>query len=129
LPTERIDAADYCLIESTYGDRMHEGVDRRKEALEDVIEDTVKAGGTLLIPTFAMERTQELLYHMHQLFKEGRVPRIPVFIDSPLAIKLTAVYKKYENQFNPETAAIARTGDDILNFPGLRLTLTTEQSK
>ena len=128
-PTEKIDAADYCLIESAYGDRAHENVDKRREQLEDVMEDTVKAGGTLMIPAFAMERTQELLYHLHQLFKEGRVPRIPVFIDSPLAIKLTAVYKKYESYFNPETQHIARSGDDILNFPGLRLTLTTEQSK
>lgn len=126
---EKIDFADYCLVESTYGDRAHENVDKRREMLEDVIEDTVKAKGTLLIPTFAMERTQELLYQLHQLFEEGRVPRVPVFIDSPLAIKLTAIYKKYENNFNKETAAIARSGDDILNFPGLRLTLTTEQSK
>ena len=128
-PTEKIDAADYCVVESTYGDRVHEHVDERKEQLEDVIEDTVRTGGTLMIPAFAMERTQELLYHLHQLFKEERVPSVPVFIDSPLAIKLTAVYKKYESYFNPETAHIAKSGDDILNFPGLRLTLTTEQSK
>ncbi len=128
-PTENIDYADYCVIESTYGDRLHEDVSRRREELEDAIEDTVKSGGTLLIPAFAMERTQELLYHMHQLFDEGRIPRIPVFMDSPLAIKLTAVYKKYEENFNKETAAIASSGEDILNFPGLRLTLTTEQSK
>ncbi len=128
-PTEMVSQADYCVIESTYGDRAHENVDKRKEMLEDVVEDTAKAGGTLMIPTFAMERTQELLYHLHQLFEEGRIPRVPVFIDSPLAIKLTAVYKKYENYFNKETQHIARAGDDILNFPGLRLTLTTEQSK
>lgn len=128
-PTEHIPQADYCVIESTYGDRIHENVDRREEQLEDVVEDTVRAGGTLMIPTFAMERTQELLYHMHRLFEEGRVPRVPVFIDSPLAIKLTAVYKKYESYFNADTAHIAKTGEDILNFPGLRLTLTVEQSK
>jgi len=128
-PLEKAPYADYCLVESTYGDRVHEGVDERREALEDAIEDTVKSGGTLLIPTFALERTQELLYHMHQLFEEGRIPRVPVFIDSPLAIKLTAVYKKYERDFNKETSAVAKSGDDILNFPGLRLTLTTEQSK
>lgn len=128
-PTEHILEADYCLIESTYGDRVHENVDRREEQLEDVVEDTVRAGGTLMIPTFAMERTQELLYHLHQLFEGGRVPRVPVFIDSPLAIKLTAVYKKYESYFNAETAHIAKSGEDILNFPGLRLTLTVEQSK
>jgi len=127
--TEMFDRADYCVLESTYGDKVRENVDNRKEMLEDVIEDVVRDKGTLLIPAFAMERTQELLYHMHQLFKEGRVPRVPVYIDSPLAIKLTAVYKKYENIFNKETQAIARNGDDILNFPGLHLTLTTEQSK
>ncbi len=127
--TEMIDAADYCVIESTYGDRVHEDMDKRREMLEDAIEDTVKAGGTLMIPTFAMERTQELLYHLHQLFEEGRIPRVPVFIDSPLAIKLTAIYKKHEDYFNKETQNIVRSGDDILNFPGLRLTLTTEQSK
>jgi metallo-beta-lactamase family protein len=76
-----------------------------------------------------MERTQELLYHLHQLFEAKLIPRVPVFIDSPLAIKLTAVYKKHESYFNKETQDLARSGDDILNFPGLRLTLTTEQSK
>jgi len=128
-PTETIDAADYCVIESTYGDRVHENVDRRRDQLERAVEDTMKGGGTLMIPTFALERTQEMLYHLHQLFEEGRIPRVPVFIDSPLAIKLTAIYKKYESLFNAETQAIARSGDDIMNFPGLRLTLTTEQSK
>jgi metallo-beta-lactamase family protein len=128
-PTETINAADYCLIESTYGDRIHEDVAQRREMLERAIEDTVRAGGTLMIPTFAMERTQELLYALHQLFQEGRVPPVPVFIDSPLAIKLTAVYKKHENDFNKATQDIVQSGDDILNFPGLRLTLTTEQSK
>ncbi len=127
--TETLDRADYCLIESTYGDRVHENVDQRREMLENFIEDTVKSRGTLMIPSFAMERTQELLYHLHQLFAEGRIPKVPVFIDSPLAIKVTAVYKKYEEYFNKETAAIAEKGEDILNFPELRLTLTTEQSK
>lgn len=128
-PTETIDAADYCLIESTYGDRVHENIDKRQEMLEGAVTDTVKAGGTLMIPTFAMERTQELLYHLHQLFQQGRIPPVPVFIDSPLAIKVTAIYKKHESYFNDTTREIAASGDDILNFPGLRLTLTTEQSK
>lgn len=127
--TEIVNGADYCVVESTYGDRVHEGVDERQEHLEDAIEDAVKAGGVLLIPAFAMERTQELLYHLNDLLEGGRVPKIPVFIDSPLAIKLTEVYKKYEKDFNKETYARVRSGDDILNFPGLRLTLTTEQSK
>ena len=86
--------------------------------LERTIEDTVRAGGTLMIPTFAMQATQELLYALHQLFKEGRVPPIPVFIDSPLAIKLTDIYKA-QNDFNKATENIVRSGEDISNFPGL----------
>ncbi|HUC31433.1 MAG TPA: MBL fold metallo-hydrolase [Candidatus Paceibacterota bacterium] len=128
-PTEKIPSADYCLIESTYGDRIHEDVTQRRQMLQDAITETVRAGGTLMIPTFAMERTQELLYHLHQLFQEGKLPRVPVFIDSPLAIKLTEVYKKHEEYFNKTTEDIVKSGDDILNFPGLQLTLTTEQSK
>lgn len=128
-PTEPLPETDYCLIESAYGDRAHEGRERRREDLEDAVEDAVRAGGVLMIPAFALERTQELLYHLDRLFGEGRIPRVPVFFDSPLAIKLTAVYKKHENYFNREASAMVRSGDDILNFPGLRLTLTTEQSK
>ncbi|OGY99893.1 MAG: hypothetical protein A2945_02380 [Candidatus Liptonbacteria bacterium RIFCSPLOWO2_01_FULL_52_25] len=127
--TEILTDANYCVMESTYGDRIHEGIDKRKEMLEDVIEDVYREKGTLMIPAFAMERTQELLYHLNQLFEGGRIPRMPVYVDSPLAIKLTAVYKKYESQFNKETLAIARSGDDIFNFPELHLTLTTEESK
>ncbi len=128
-PTEEIPETDYCVIESTYGDRVHEEVAARQELLERVIEDTVHAGGTLMIPTFAMERMQDLLYHLHQLFENGRVPRVPVFVDSPLAIKLSAVYEKYDDYFNADALKETRGGEDILNFPGLRLTLKTEQSK
>ncbi len=128
-PTEKIPFADYCLIESTYGDRIHENVDGRKQMLEDALTQTVAAGGTLMIPTFAMERTQELLYHIHQMFEEGKLPKVPIFIDSPLAIKLTAVYKKHAEYFNKETQDILKTGEDIMNFPGLQMTLSTEQSK
>lgn len=128
-PTERIELADYCLIESTYGNRIHERVDERREMLEDVIEDTVKRGGTLLIPAFAMERTQELLYHLNNLFNEGRVPKVPVFVDSPLAIKLTNVYKKHQKYFNLGASTLSMWDKDILDFPGLQMTLTTEESK
>ena len=128
-PTETIPGADYCLIESTYGDRVHEDVGERQDMLKKAIVDTVRAGGTLMIPTFAMERTQDLLYSLHQLFEAQSIPRVPVFIDSPLAIKITAVYKKHEDYFNKKVENLVKSGDDILNFPGLQLTLTTEQSK
>lgn len=127
--TEMPSDADYCVMESTYGDRVHEERDTRKELLEDIIEETVRRKGTLMIPAFALERTQELLYNLHDLVEQRRIPRMPVFIDSPLAIKMTEVYKKHENYFNPETLHIVRSGDDIMNFPGLHMTLTSEQSK
>lgn len=127
--TETLKAADYVVIESTYGGRVHEAEDKRQEVLEDVIEDAVRAGGVLMIPAFAMERTQDLLLHLNNLIEKGRVPRVPVFIDSPLAINLTAVYKKYKDYFDEETSAQTFAGDDLFNFPGLRMTLTTTQSK
>lgn len=120
---------DYCLIESTYGNRVHEDLPKRKEILEDTIEDTVKSGGTLMIPAFAMERTQELLFELNELVENGRIPKLPIFLDSPLAIKLTAVYKKYKDYFDEETRKLVESGDSILSFPGLKMTLTTEESK
>lgn len=121
--------ADYCLLESTYGNRFHEDLAVRKEIVEDLIEDTVKAGGTLLIPAFAMERTQELLFELNELAENGRIPRVPIFIDSPLAIKLTEVYKKFPEYFDEETQKLIKRGDSIFSFPGLQMTLTTEASK
>lgn len=128
-PTEFIDEADYCLIESTYGGRIHEDSSQRELSLERAIEDTVRAGGVLMIPAFALERTQELLYQLNDLVEGGRVPRVAMYVDSPLAIKLTTIYKKYPKYFNKETQAQVHGGDDILNFPGLRFTLTPEESK
>lgn len=130
--TEPLADTDYVLIESTYGNRLHEDLAIRKDILEDAIEETVKVGGTLIIPAFAMERTQDLLYEMNELVENGRIPRLPVFIDSPLAIKLTEVYKKYSQNpdyFDAESLALIRKGDAIFDFPGLKFTLTTQQSK
>ena len=130
--TEIINKADYVLIESAYGGRIHEDLETRKEILEDSIEETVKAGGVLMIPAFAMERTQELLYELNELVENGRIPKMPIFVDSPLAIKLTSVYKKYSQDsdyFDQEALSALRKGDAIFDFPGLKLTLTTEQSK
>lgn len=128
-PTEVLDYADYCLIESTYGDRVHEDLPERKNILEDLIEDTVKAGGTLLLPAFAMERTQELLYEIDELAENGRIPRVPIFIDSPLAIKLISVYRKHQQFFNPTVTKFIKAGGEFFKFPGLTLTETTEASK
>lgn len=128
-PTEFIETADYVLVESAYGDRLHEDKSKRKEKLLSVVESAVKNGGALMIPAFALERTQELLFELNSLAESGRVPKIPVFIDSPLAIKATAVYQKYSDYFNKEAAYLIKSGDDLFNFPGLEFSLTTESSK
>lgn len=128
-PTEYIDEADYVLVESAYGDRLHEDKTRRQEKLRQVVESVVKSGGTLMIPAFALERTQEILFELNHLVESGRISKIPVFIDSPLAIKATAVYQKYGDYFNKEAAYLIKSGDDLFNFPGLEFSLTTESSK
>ncbi len=128
-PNDTIEGADYVVIESAYGDRAHETHERGKEKLISVIEDTIKRGGALIIPSFAIERTQELLFELNELFNAKRIPKVPVFIDSPLAIKMTAVYRKHPEYFNKETAHLIKSGDDVFDFPGLKMTATTEESK
>ena len=91
-PTEFVHDADYVLVESAYGDRVHEQREERKQRLKDVVTSTIKKNGTLMIPSFATERTQEILFELEELIKTGAIPRIPMYVDSPLAIKLTAVY-------------------------------------
>ncbi|MEK7542753.1 MAG: MBL fold metallo-hydrolase [Patescibacteria group bacterium] len=130
--TEYIKEADYTLIESAYGDKIHEGADTRKEELRKTIINIIKNRGVLLIPTFALERTQEIIFELNDLAESKRIPRVPIFIDSPLAIKLTSVYQKYSRDpmyFNAESIARTEGGDAIFSFPGLKATLTTEESK
>ena len=121
--------ADYIVVESTYGDRLHGDNSKKKEDLRRAIKTTVERGGTVIVPTFAIERTQELLYELNELIEGNQLPRVPVFLDSPLAIKLTKVYKNYENYFNKNVVRDIRTGDDIFNFPGLRMTFSSEESR
>jgi len=127
--TEGIAGANVLVIESVYGDRNHEERSERKELLEDIIEDAFRRGGVLMIPAFSLERTQELLFELNDLIEHGRVPRVPVYLDSPLAIKVTSVYKKYESYFNDVTRGIIKGGDDIFKFPGIEFSPTTEESK
>ena len=121
--------ADYAVVESAYGSRIHEDRASRKILLENVIKETMSKGGTLMIPSFAMERTQELLYELNQLINHNQIPRVPIFVDSPLATNLTEVYRKYPNYFNKTAHHIIESGDDIFNFPGLIFTRTVDESK
>lgn len=121
--------ADYAVVESAYGSRIHEDRASRKIMLENVIKETLARGGTLMIPSFAMERTQELLYELNQFVNHNQIPRVPIYLDSPLATNLTEVYRKYPNYFNKTAHHVIESGDDIFNFPGLIFTRTSEQSK
>ena len=120
---------DYCLMESAYGDRNHEDLHNRYQKLERVILETVKDGGVLMIPAFALERTQILLLEIHEMIEKHQIPQIPVFIDSPLAIKLTAVYNRYRDYLKPELAHHFSDMSQIFNFKGVRMTSTVEDSK
>ncbi len=124
-----LEEADYIILESTYGDRNHEPAATCQEVVENAIEDTVANGGVLMIPSFAMERTQQLLYHLNSLAENHRIPRLPIFIDSPLAIKITEVYKKYPQYYNKEAIFNIDSGDDIFKFPGLEFTEASKDSK
>ncbi len=128
-PPDIIEKADFLVIESAYGNKTHKEMDKRRDILEDIIEQAAQNNGVLLIPAFAMERTQQMLFEMNDLVEKNKIPRIPIFIDSPLALKLTSVYEKHENYFNQEALNIIQSGDQIFNFPGLELTFTKEQSK
>ncbi len=126
---EPLPATDYLVMESTYGGRTHDPPATRRDRLEEAIIRTVRRGGVLMIPAFAMERTQDLLFHINELVEGGRIPPVPVFMDSPLAIKLTTVYEKYASYFDQESFRRMQKGDDLFSFKNLHFTLTTEESK
>lgn len=126
--TEAITDADYLLMESVYGDRNHEDRESRLDKLEDTIQEAARTGGTLLIPIFSLEKSQEMLYEIHKLFEGKKIPPMPVYLDSPLAIKITQVYKSLMKEFNTEASTHAHH-DDIFNFPNLHIIQTAEESK
>ncbi|MEI6280517.1 MAG: MBL fold metallo-hydrolase [bacterium] len=127
--TEKVTDADYLIMESVYGDRNHESREDRQRLLAEVIQDNHKRKGTLIIPTFSLERSQELLFELDTLVENDRIPVMPIFFDSPLAIRLTDVFKQYKNYFN-ENAQKAMTHEKYLfDFPGLHSTLKSEESR
>lgn len=127
--TEMITDADYMVMESVYGDRNHEPQSERRAKLKRVINETVKRGGTIVIPAFSIERTQVILYELNGLIEGREVPQIPVFLDSPLAIKVTGVYKAYTKDFNKNVQQQQDGGDNVFEFPGLKFIRTAEESK
>jgi metallo-beta-lactamase family protein len=127
--TDKIVGVDYLLMDSVYGDRNHETPEERDRKFKEIIQGAVKRGGAVVIPTFSLERTQVLLFELHNLFKSGAVPQIPVFLDSPLAIRVTAIYEKISSLYKPEVQAEIKSDGDIFNFPKLKATTETRDSK
>lgn len=120
---------DYIVMESVYGDRNHKDKDKRIEIFKEAVVSTVQKGGTVLVPAFSIERTQEMLLAFNELVESKQIPEIPVYLDSPLGINITKIYKKHESWFNENIEKVIKSGDDIFAFKGLIKTATPEESK
>ena len=122
--------ADYIIIESTYGDKLHDLIHTTPDDLLKWIQSTcVEQKGNLIIPAFSVGRTQEILFELNQLSLEKRLPHIPVYVDSPLSIEATDVLKKFPKYFNKKIQKILEIDDDPFDFEGLRYIKTVEESK
>lgn len=127
--TAQLSGMDAVVMESTYGNRVHEDESTRGEKLHSLVQETVSRGGVLLIPAFAIERTQQLLYELNELVEEKRLPKIDVYLDSPMAIKATHVIENYPQYYDPEAMRKIRRGDKLFDFEGLHLCEAREESK
>jgi metallo-beta-lactamase family protein len=123
------DFADYVLIESTYGDRTHHNTSDVKDAIAKVINTTKKAGGNIIVPSFALERSQDVLYYINELLLAGSIPKLRIFLDSPMASMITQVFKHHPELFNSEMSELVRNGQSLFNLPQLQVASTAEQSK
>jgi len=103
---------DYLILESTYGGRVHPPIDEAKETLARAVRSTAERGGKVIIPSFALERTQEIVYFLSELMREKRIPEIPIYVDSPLAVDITALFRRHEECFDEPTLARIRANDD-----------------
>lgn len=123
------EGADALIMESTYGDRVHPPIASMDDVLKAVVERTVARGGRIIIPSFALERTQELLYAWKRLRSTGRVPPVPVYVDSPLTVKITDVFKMHLECFDEEARALVRSHDSPFDLPELTYVTDVEDSK
>jgi len=124
-----VDEADYILMESTYGDRVHDAPENISKTFAEVINSTKKVGGNIIVPSFALERSQEVLYYVNELLLQKAIPHITVFLDSPMATHITRVFKHHAELFDEETSRLIRLHESPFSFPGLKMTDTSEQSK
>jgi metallo-beta-lactamase family protein len=127
---QTVESADFLFLESTYGSRNHKNESQSREELAEAIAYSYERGEKVIIPAFAVERTQELLYSFYLLRQEGKLPEdMPVFVDSPLAIKATEIFLRHWDYYDQETKQLVKNGENPLKLPNLRFTLTVEESR
>lgn len=120
---------DYILVESTYGDRVHEDTPDISDSLATIVNSTWKAGGNIIVPSFALQRSQEILYHLNKLLIENRIPHLMVFLDSPMAVSITEVFKRHSELFDKEMSWLVQHGRSPFEFSGLKMIQTVDDSK
>lgn len=124
------DSLDALICESTYGDRAHDTATGRQELINKYVSEAIKRGGTLMIPAFSLERTQELIYELNELIEHHKaLPKVPIFLDSPLAIGATRVYRKYHKYYDTAALKLLDETGDLFRFPSLTMCETREESK
>ena len=121
-----LDAADYVLVESTYGGREHEPSDEAVRILAETVRLVDEANGVLLIPSFAIGRTQEIVWQLDRLIEQGTIPLLPLYLDSPMASRASDIYRKYVDYFDEETGTLLRSGDTPLDYPNQIITNDVE---
>lgn len=126
---EPLPETEYLIMESVYGDRLHEHRDQRSGNLRRIIKESADRGGALMIPAFSLERTQIMLYEISNMMEEGEIPKLSVFLDSPLAIKVTEIYHKWSKLFKEDVQDEVSQEGNIFNFPFLVKTETRDESK
>lgn len=124
-----VDHADYVVIESTYGDRTHEKRDEAVETIANIINDTVKTGGNIVIPTFAIERAQDILYYLNKLIIENRIPHLAIFLDSPMAVDVTRVFKRHPDLYDVEMDELVQNKNSFFDAAKLFLVSSVSDSK
>jgi metallo-beta-lactamase family protein len=120
---------DYIMVESTYGDRIHTEPPDINDSLAEIINSTWKARGNIIVPSFALQRSQEILYHMNELLMEDRIPHLMVFLDSPMAVRITEVFKRHSELYDEEMSRLVRHNRSPFSFPGLKMVQTVDESK
>ena len=123
------DKADYVLVESTYGDRVHKHTEDIKTLIAEVINSTKKAGGNIIVPSFALERCQDVLYYLNELLLAERIPHLMIFLDSPMATRITEVFANHPEAFDKQMSELVRRNESPFNLRGLKITATAEDSK